>query len=201
MFLTLVLIQLEINGLLFAYVWPQSPDYNVVIEYGAVFGSLFASGFMLSFFRSADTPKWLMWPFQLIAAFAVLLMLASPWLGAYWLKKSGVELTALTGCLMLLASFWLLHKRHANAVFFALALLTMLTGIAVMILRSKGYLPAVMLTNSAMEIGNALSALFFVFAMLQNLHLEKNKKSLFSSKFLINNSIFKACSTKHYNKR
>lgn len=184
MFLTLVLIQLEINGLLFAYVWPQSPDYNVVIEYGAVFGSLFASGFMLSFFRGADTPKWLMWPFQLIAAFAVLLMLASPWLGAYWLKKSGVELTALTGCLMLLASFWLLHKRHANAVFFALALLTMLTGIAVMILRSKGYLPAVMLTNSAMEIGNALSALFFVFAMLQNLHLEKNKKIAFQQQIL-----------------
>ncbi|KKL00128.1 EAL domain-containing protein [Rheinheimera mesophila] len=184
MFFTVVLIQLEINGLLFAYVWPQSPDYNLVIEYGTVFGSLFACGFMLSFFRGSETPVWLRWPFQLIAAFAVLLMLASPWLGAYWLKKSGVELVALTGSLMLLASFWLLHKRHAHAVFFALALLTMLTGIAVMILRSKGYLPAVVLTNSAMEIGNALSALFFVFAMLQNLHLEKNKKIAFQQQIL-----------------
>lgn len=184
MFLTVVLIQLEINGLLFAYVWPESPDYNLVIEYGAVFGSLFASCFMLSFFRNTDTSNWLMWPFQLIRIFAVLLLLASPWLGAYWLKKIGVELTALTGSLMLLASFWLLHKRHIHALFFSMALLTMLTGIAVMILRSKGYLPAVMLTNSAMEIGNALSALFFVFAMLQNLHLEKNKKIAFQQQIL-----------------
>ena len=184
MFLTVVLIQLEINGLLFAYVWPESPDYNLVIEYGAVFGSLFASAFMLSFFKGTDTPHWLMWPFQLIRVFAALLLLASPWLGAYWLKKTGIELTALTGSLMLLASFWLLHKRHANALFFSLALLTMLTGVAVMILRSKGYLPAVMLTNSAMEIGNALSALFFVFAMLQNMHLEKNKKIDFQQQIL-----------------
>ena len=184
MFLAVVLIQLEINGLLFAYVWPESPEYNLVIEYGAVFGSLFASCFMLSFFRNTDTSNWLMRPFQLIRIFAVLLLLASPWLGAYWLKKIGIELTALTGSLMLLASFWLLHKRHINALFFSLALLTMLTGIAVMILRSKGYLPAVMLTNSAMEIGNALSALFFVFAMLQNLHLEKNKKIAFQQQIL-----------------
>lgn len=184
MFLTVVLIQLEINGLLFAYVWPNSPSYNLVIEYGTVFGSLFASAFILSFFRNTDTPNWLMWPFQLIRFFALLLLLASPWLGSYWLKKSGVELTVLTGSLMLLASFWLLHKRHANALFFSLALLTMLTGVAVMILRSKGYLPAVMLTNSAMEIGNALAALFFVFAMLQNLHLEKNKKITFQQQIL-----------------
>jgi EAL domain-containing protein (putative c-di-GMP-specific phosphodiesterase class I)/GGDEF domain-containing protein len=182
MFLTVVLIQLEINGLLFAYVWPDSPEYNLVIEYGAVFGSLFASGFMLSFFR--NTTNWLIWPFQLTRLFAVLLLLASPWLGAYWLKKTGIELTALTGSLMLVASFWLLHKRHANALFFSMALLTMLTGVAVIILRSKGYLPAVMLTNSAMEIGNALSALFFVFAMLQNLHLEKNKKIAFQQQIL-----------------
>jgi len=184
MFLAVVLIQLEINGLLFAYIWPQSPDYNVVIEYGTVFGSLFASAFMLLFFRRADTPKWLMWPFHGIATFAILLIVATPWLSAYWLKKLGVELTALTGGLMLLACFWMLHKRQANVVFFALALLTMLTGIAVMILRSKGYLPAVLLTNSAMEIGNAISALFFVFAMLQNLHLEKNKKIAFQQQIL-----------------
>lgn len=184
MFLTVVLIQLEINGLLFAYVWPNTPSYNLVIEYGALFGSLFASAFMLSFFRNTGTPDWLMWPFQLIRIFAVLLLLFSSWLGAYWLKKIGIELTALTGSLMLLASFWLLHKRHVNALFFSLALLTMLTGVAVMILRSKGYLPAVTLTNSAMEIGNALSALFFVFAMLQNLHLEKNKKIAFQQQIL-----------------
>lgn len=184
MFLTVVLIQLEINGLLFAYVWPNSPSYNLVVEYGTVLGSLFASAFMLSFFRNTDTSNWLMRPFQLIRAFALLLLLASPWLGGYWLKKTGVELTALTGSLMLLASFWLLHKRHANALFFSLALLTMLTGVAVMILRGKGYLPAVMLTNSAMEIGNALAALFFVFAMLQNLHLEKNKKINFQQQIL-----------------
>ena len=67
----------------------------------------------------------------------------------------------------------------------------MLTGIAVMILRSKGYLPAVMLTNSAMEIGNALSALFFVFAMLQNLHLEKNKKIGSINLKIIGNHSFK----------
>lgn len=78
MFLTVVLIQLEINGLLFAYVWPESPEYNLVIEYGAVFGSLFASCFMLSFFRNGDTSNWLMRPFQLIRIFAVLLLLASP---------------------------------------------------------------------------------------------------------------------------
>ncbi|WP_233079211.1 EAL domain-containing protein [Rheinheimera soli] len=184
MFLTVVLIQLELNGLLFAYVWPNSPDYNLVIEYGAVLGSLLASAFMLSFFRNTLTPNWLMWPFQLIRVFAVLLLLASPWLGAYWLKKIGVELTALTGGLMLLASFWLLHKRHTNALFLSMALLTMLTGVAVMILRSKGYLPAVVLTNSAMEIGNALAALFFVFAMLQNLYLEKNKKIAFQQQIL-----------------
>lgn len=184
MFLTVVLIQLEINGLLFAYVWPESPEYNLVIEYGAVLGSLFASGFVLSFFRNADTPDWLMWPFQLIRAFAVLLLLASPWLSAFWLKKAGIELTVLTGSLMLFASFWLMHKRHTNALFFSLALLTMLTGVAVMILRSKGYLPAVMLTNSAMEIGNALSALFFVFAMLQNMHWEKNRKIAYQQQIL-----------------
>ncbi|MDR7121933.1 EAL domain-containing protein [Rheinheimera soli] len=184
MFFTVVLIQLEINGLLFAYVWPNSPDFNLVIEYGAVLGSLFASVFMLSFFRTTDSPNWLMWPFQLIRIFAVLLLFASPWLGGYWLKKTGVELTALTGCLMLLASFWLLHKRHAHALFLSMALLTMLTGVAVMILRSKGYLPEVVLTNSAMEVGNALAALFFVFAMLQNLYMEKNKKIAFQQQIL-----------------
>ncbi len=184
MFLTVVLIQLEINGLLFAYVWPEHPSYNLVIEYGAVCGSLFASAFILSFYQNTDRPKWLMWPFQLICIFVLMLIVASPWLGSYWLKKTGVELAALTGSLMLLASFWLLHKRQANALFFSLALLTMLTGVAVMILRSKGYLPAVLLTNSAMEIGNALSALFFVFAMLQNMHLEKNKKIAFQQQIL-----------------
>lgn len=184
MFLTIVLIQLEINGLLFAYVWPQSPNNNLVTDYGTVLGSLLAATFMLSFFRNTQTPNWLMWPFQLIRVFAVALLVASPWLGVYWLKKIGVELTALTGSLMLLASFWLLHKRHTNALFLSMALLTMLTGIAVMILRSKGYLPVVVLTNSAMEIGNALSALFFVFAMLQNLYLEKNKKIAFQQQIL-----------------
>ncbi len=184
MFLTVVLIQLEINGLLFAYVWPQHPDYNLVIEYGVVIGSFFSCSFMLSFFRNTENTSWLMWPFKLLRGAAVVLILASPWLSGYWLKKSGVELAAITGGLMLLSSLWLLHKRQTNALFFALALLTMLTGIAVMILRTKGYLPAVILTNSAIEIGNALSALFFVFAMLQNLQLEKTKKILAQQKTL-----------------
>jgi len=184
MFLTVVLVQLEINGLLFAYVWPTQPSYNKVIEYGAVLGSLFASSFILSFFKSISGMSWLLWSFQLVRAFAALLLLISPWIGEFWVKKTGIELTALTGSLMLIAGFLLLYKRHANATFFLLALLSMLTGVAVMILRSKGYLPAVLITNSAMEIGNALSALFFVFAMLQNLQLEKNQKIAFQQQIL-----------------
>ncbi|MEJ5208201.1 diguanylate cyclase [Denitratimonas sp. CY0512] len=165
------LMLLCFNGLAFAYLWPDHPDWGnlaVPVLIGAAQMSIFQfSRRFLALAEHAPRQDRLL-RHLLLATLALLLMLP---LTSYGTVIRLQTLLALFGAAAVLGVALLNLKNNPPARFFLLAWVSLLAGTAAYAAMILGWLPRTLLTEYGIQIGSALEVLLLAFAMAYRIKL------------------------------
>lgn len=173
------LVQLNLNGLAFEYLWPDSPLFaNLATPLSMAIGlttmSLFARSFLDLRARRPRLNRW----FEGFVAVQLAMMLAVPLLAyrpAILIETASVFLIT---PLILTAAISLIRSGYRPASYFLLAWAALLLGTVSYALVSFGLLPKLFLTEYGIQIGSALEMTLLSFALafrIRNLEQEKQQ--------------------------
>jgi diguanylate cyclase (GGDEF)-like protein len=173
---SLAVAQASLNGIANEFLWPGYPEWGnaaLVVGFGAtgIFVSLFTRSFL-------DTGRSLPWLDKLILAWMA-------WFGAcvfatlisYRLAAVMVALAGVSFSLLALTAGILCYRRHVpGAGYFLLAWTFPLLGAVVTGSRNFNLLPAMTLTNYAMQIGSGLEMVLLSFALADRINTARREK-------------------------
>ncbi|MEX2474519.1 diguanylate cyclase [Marinobacter sp.] len=168
------LLQLNLNGLLFQWLWPDVPQVNrffttSVIALNIAFATLFAMSF-LSLKRYAPAIYRL---FRVVVALAALTFFYG-FLGDY---QTGIMVVGTFGAIITLlvwaTGLLVWWRGQVLAGFYTLAWTPLLLGHLVLALSKLGYLPRSFMTELAPQLGVALEVILLSFALAYRISLER----------------------------
>lgn len=175
-------VQAELNGVLYAFLWPTLPQLNIAIFPGTMAASLFGASFTLLFLNAGKQPNRINATVLrgLIVIMAVLLM---TWvINHFALGFSGQRLVqisqivaALVGVSMVVEGIRASLRGSEKGQIFLAAMLLIITGACLLFARSAGVLPDSLLTGSALEVGAALAVIILTGAVIRETYLEKSQ--------------------------
>ncbi len=172
--------QLNLNGLAFEYLWPQSPLWaNWAVPLTIAVGQTSMALFARTFLDLRKRRPILHRIFAAFIAFQLLMLAATPVIGyraAILIETAGVLFIAL---LILTAAVLVMRDGFRPARYFLLAWSILLLGAVTYALVSFGVLPKVFLTEYGIQIGSALEMTLLSFALAFRIRdLEQEKQRL-----------------------
>lgn len=182
MILSILFVQAELNGVLYAFLWPNSPGLNLATYVGTMTAAICGASFTLQFLQGERPYRWydqriLRTLRDLLVVLLVLFLvntLLLPWPNQQWVKVSQI-MTALVGLGMVLAGLRAsLQGSERGQIFFA-AIVLIIAGMLILVARSAGYVPDTLLTGAALELGSVLAVMILTGAVVREIYAEKNR--------------------------
>jgi diguanylate cyclase (GGDEF)-like protein len=174
------LVQLNLNGLAFEYLWPNAPNFaNLALPLSMAFGLAMMALFARSFLDVKARRPRVNRLFEGFIGFQLLMMAASailPYRPAILVETASVFLII---PLILMAALSLIRSGFRPASYFLLAWAALLIGTVTYALVSFGMLPKLFLTEYGIQIGSALEMTLLSFALAFRIRdLEQDKQRL-----------------------
>jgi len=173
------MVQLNLNGLAFEYLWPTSPNWaNLALPLTMAFAMTMMTQFASSFLDLRRRRPGLWRIFTAMCAFQLLMLIAIPLIGyrpAILIETACVFVIAL---LILVAAIRLVFDGYKAARYFLLAWTAVLLGAVSYALVSFGALPKLFITEYGIQIGSALEMTLLSFALafrIRDLESEKQR--------------------------
>ena len=171
------LVQLNFNGLLFQWLWPNAPGINRYFTIPVICFALFsATIFTIRFLNvrsySLSSYRFLQWVLAAIVACFVLSLFVS--------YQTGIVLVSGTAALITPAA-WLIgflvwRKGQVLGGFYVLAWTPLLIGHLILAVSKLGIMPRSFLTEFMPQIGVALEVVLLSFALAYRINLERRKR-------------------------
>lgn len=171
------LVQLNFNGLLFQWLWPDSPDINRFFTVPAVGVALFcAVTFSMKFLAIRHYSLWshrLYQVFRLVALITVFYGLFGPYQSGIMLVSAmAAVITPVAWAVGLL--IW--RRGQVLAGFYVLAWTPLLIGHLVLAISKLGWIPRSPFTELAPQAGVAMEAVLLSFALAYRINLERQRR-------------------------
>jgi len=166
------------RGLAFEYLWPDSPRWgNMVMTVCGGLAMATALLFAVSYLRLRErAPRWLLRGALGIAGIELLLAAGAP-LDHYALSWAVLLPVALVGTLGLCAvGLWQWWRGHREGMFYSLAFVPMLTGMASLILSTLNLLPPNSLGNSGWQLAALFEVMVLAFGLADSVQRMKAAK-------------------------
>lgn len=172
--ITAALVQLNLNGLLFQWLWPDLPVLNryfttPVIALNIIFAALFA----MSFLALRRYTPYIYRIFQLVIAVAGVTF----FYGLFGSYQTGIVIVGIFGAIVTplawvtgLVVWW---RGQVLAGFYVLAWTPLLLGHLVLAVSKLGYIPRSFVTELAPQVGVALEVILLSFALAYRINLER----------------------------
>lgn len=180
--LCIAAVQAELNGLPFQWLWPQAPQFNLLVEWGLPLAVLCCSGFVSRYF--ALPAGGLRRVFQTLMALSLLLLAAtliSNLLQSYvWqsqLKQYAVYLMQACVLATLGTGGWMLTSQRHKAVLFLLPMSVLMLSIVLAALRVMGLIGESAFSRSVLELGTTLAAVLMTSSLVLGIYLEKARQA------------------------
>ena len=180
--LCIAAVQAELNGLPFQWLWPQTPRWNQLVEWGLPLAVMCCCGFVSRYF--ALPPGVLRRLFQGLITLSVLLLLAtliSTLLQSYvWqsqLKQYAVYLMQACVLATLGTGGWMLRSQRHKAVLFLLPMSVLMLSIVLAALRVIGVIAESAFSRSVLELGTTLAAVLMTSSLVLGIYLEKARQT------------------------
>lgn len=175
-------VQMNLNGLAFEYLWPQSPDWaNLAMPLSMVLGLATMTLFTREFLDLARHRPRLDRVFRAFVMIQIAMLVGVPMLDyrtAIMIETASVFLIA---PLILYAAISLVRSGFRPANYFLMAWAALLLGTMSYALVSFGLLPKVFITEYGIQIGSALEMTLLSFALAFRIRdLEQEKQRLIS---------------------
>lgn len=176
-------VQAELNGVLYAFLWPTVPQLNIAIFPGTMSAAIFGATFTLLFLNT-DKQRNKINAWMLKGWVVVLSLLLVIWLiNHFFLGFSGQRLVqisqivaALVGINMVIEGIRASLRGSEKGQIFLAAMLLIITGACLLFARSAGLLPDSLLTGSALEVGAVLAVIILTGAVIRETYLEKSQR-------------------------
>ncbi|WP_297797340.1 diguanylate cyclase [uncultured Marinobacter sp.] len=172
--ITAALVWLNFNGLLFQWLWPDTPILNRYFTAPAISLNIaFAALFTMSFLSLQRFSPIAFRLFQGVIALAVFMFVFGLF-GAY--QASTVIVSAFAAVVTPLAwlvGLWVWRQGQVLAGFYVLAWSPLLLGHLVLAVSKLGYLPSTFVTEFAPQFGVALEVILLSFALAYRINLER----------------------------
>lgn len=173
-------VQLNLNGLAFEYLWPDSPAFaNLAMPLSMAFGLTTMALFARAFLGLAVHRPRMNRAFEAFVALQGVMMLAVPLMAyrpAILIETASVFLIT---PLILVAAVSLIRSGYKPASYFLLAWAALLLGTVSYAMVSFGLLPKVFITEYGIQIGSALEMTLLSFALAFRIRdLEQDKQRL-----------------------
>ena len=171
------LAQLNLNGLAFEYLWPQSPNWaNWAIPLTIAVGETSMAIFAMTFLDLRRRRPLMHRVFVGFVIFQLLMLAITPLIGyrpAILIETAGVFVIAV---MILTAALMLIRDGYRPARYFLLAWTALLLGVVAYALVSFGLLPKIFLTEYGIQIGSALEMTLLSFALAFRIRDLENEK-------------------------
>ncbi len=175
--LAAAMVWLNFNGLLFQWLWPDTPILNryftaPVISLNIAFASLFTMSF-LSLKRFSPLAFRLFQGVIALAVFTFFFGLFGPYQASTVIVSAfGAVVTTLAW----LVGLWVWRQGQILAGFYVLAWTPLLLGHLVLAVSKLGYLPSTFVTDFAPQFGVALEVILLSFALAYRINLERQRR-------------------------
>ena len=180
--LCIAAVQAELNGLPFQWLWPDSPQWNRLVEWCLPLAVLMCAGFVSSYFHLSA--GWLRRMLHGLMALSVLLLLISQiaaLLQSYQWQSLSKQLAVylMQACVVatLATGIWMLKRQHRKAVLFMLPMSVLMLSIVLAALRASGVLPESAFTRSLLELGTTLAAVLMTSSLVLGIYLGKSRQA------------------------
>ncbi|WLD59388.1 EAL domain-containing protein [Salinispirillum sp. LH 10-3-1] len=176
-------VQAELNGVLYAFLWPTLPQLNIAIFPGTMAAAIFGATFTLLFLNTNKQPNrlngWILKGWVVVLC----LLLVTWFINHFFLGFSGQRLVqisqivaALVGVSMVVEGIRASLRGSEKGQIFLAAMLLIITGACLLFARSAGLLPDSLLTGSALEVGAVLAVIILTGAVIRETYLEKTQR-------------------------
>jgi two-component system, sensor histidine kinase LadS len=179
-----ILLSLTLDGYLFAYVWPEEPEYNSY-KYSLYALSAFSTPFFIYYFLEIKKfiPKAKL--FFIIINMLFFLTIPVNLLGYYGASMFIIQIAGLSQITLYLICGYIVYKKHnPNAIYFMFAWTAYLISVVVAILSASNILPSTSFINNYVQIGTLIQVIIFSF-IIAGQYQEQKIKSLESQRKLI----------------
>ena len=178
-----LLFQLNLNGLAFAYFWPNSTWFaNLSVPLTIFVAYFFAVQFSRSLLDTPlNTPR-LDKAFQAFMAMAVGGFVLS-FFATYSLSIKIAALLCTTLLFLLVSGFICVRKGFRPARYYLIAWSVSLIGVTVYVLKTFGALPHTFLTNWGIQIGSAWEVILLSLGLADRYYLMKREKELLQTDY------------------
>ncbi len=171
--------QAAMHGVLFQYVWPDSPRLQelailVGVPANVLFTSLFANSFL-----SLKTYASRMYKFfngtAMLGLFAIIGAFFLPY-GISTRISVALVIPVCVACLAIGPYLW--SKGHRISRFYTLAWAFMVSGSSLLALNKFGLVPSNFVTENGLQLGATLEAIFLSFALADRLNEERSQRTV-----------------------
>lgn len=174
---TIAVVQLTIHGVAFQWLWPDWPAMNnrglgLLIAANLLFVILFTDTFLNARRHSALAG----WVLRVLAALVVLAFVHGLFAPYHNSIRAVALLTSVAAPLVWLLGLYLWYRGQVLAKFYALAWTPLLIGHAILAMSKMGYLPRLVWTEYAPQIGATLEVLLLSFALAYRINLERRRR-------------------------
>ena len=171
------LFQLSINGLAFQYLWPNSLWWaNNNIPFFILFSLAFATLFTR---RALDTKKIVPRLDKALVAIAAIAFLILP-ISLYLDYALSIKIStsySLTVIFLITTGLICAFKGHRPAIYYSIAWIAFLLGVAVYSLKSFGFLPNNLFTNWGLQVGSAWEVVILFMGLADRMKLQEEEKN------------------------
>lgn len=171
------LFQMSINGLAFQYLWPNSLWWaNNNIPFFVLFSLAFATLFTRRALNTKKIVPRLDKALVAIAAIAFLILPISLYLD-YALSIKISSSYSLSVIFLIATGLICAFKGHRPAIYYSIAWIAFLVGVAVYSLKSFGFLPNNPFTNWGLQVGSAWEVVILFMGLADRMKLQEEEKN------------------------